>query len=203
MLTREDWLLQIINQLRPIYAAAEVPIPEQIRVSCGWPSRNALGAKSRRMGECWMVEASEDQVNQIFISPLVSDGAKAVRILAHELVHAALPSGTGHKKPFVKACIKVGITDGPPKSVEPGPELQEKINDILFNMDPYPHAALTPKSVDKKQSTRMLKIFCIGDADESPELHEEYVLRGSKKVIEKGLPICPVCKCEMKSDSGE
>lgn len=195
---REEWLLKVIDQLRPIYSAAEVEIPDKIRVSVGWPSKNALSNKSRRMAECWMVEAAEDAVNQIFVSPLISDGTKAARVLAHELIHAALPSGAGHKKPFVTACKKVGLTDGPPKSVEPGPELQEKIDEILKAMDPYPHAALTPKSKEKTQSTRMLKIFCIGDGDESPELHEEYVLRGSRKVIDKGLPICPICKQEMK-----
>lgn len=202
-MTREDWLLQVIDKLRPIYEASEVPIPEKIRVSTGWPSRNALGTKSRRLGECWAVEASEDAVNQIFISPLLATGKEAVRTLAHELVHAALPFGAGHKKPFVAACKKVGITDGPPKSAEPGPELQEKLDAILATMESYPHAALVPKSKDKTQSTRMLKIWCIGDADESPELHEEYVLRGSRKVIDKGLPSCPICKQEMKTDTGE
>lgn len=202
-MTREEWLEQLIDKLRPHYAAAEVPIPDRVRVSFGWPSRNALGAKSRRMGECWVIEAAEDGINQIFLSPLLHDAEKTAGVLAHELVHASLPSGAGHKKPFTKACKKLGITDGPAKSAMTGPELSEKLAAILQGMPPYPHAALVPKTEDKKQSTRMLKIFCIGDGDESPELHEEYVLRGSKKVIAKGLPICPICNCEMKSDADE
>lgn len=202
-MTREEWLEQLIDHLRPHYAAAEVPIPDKVRVSFGWPSRNALGTKSRRMGECWMVETAEDGVNQIFLSPLLTDAKEAAGVLAHELVHAALPTGAGHKKPFAKACKKVGITDGPPKSALPGPEFSEKIAAILQGMEPYPHAALSPKNVDKKQTTRMLKIWCIGDGAESPELHEEYVLRGSKKVLDKGLPICPICEQPMKSDADE
>lgn len=202
-MTREYWLETLIERLRPIYSAAEVPLPEKIRVSFGWPSRNALGAKTRRMGECWMIEAAGDGVNQIFLSPLLNDAVGAARVLAHELVHAALPTGAGHKKPFVKACKKVGIIDGPPKSVEPGPELMEKIEAILEELPEYPHAALTPKTADKKQSARMLKLSCIGDSDESAELHEEYILRGSKKVIERGLPICPICEQSMKSDDAD
>ncbi len=202
-MTREDWLEQLIDKLRPHYAAAEVPIPEKVRVSFGWPSRNALGTKSRRMGECWMVETAEDGVNQIFLSPLLTDSLEAAGVLAHELVHAALPTGAGHKKPFAKACKKVGVTDGPPKSAMPGPELREVLNGILATMDPYPHAALSPKTVEKKQTARMLKISCIGDSSDSGELHEEYILRGSAKVLARGIPECPVCFSAMKSDADE
>lgn len=31
-MTREDWLLTVIDSLRPIYEAAEVPIPDRVRV---------------------------------------------------------------------------------------------------------------------------------------------------------------------------
>lgn len=193
-MTREEWLETLIEKLRPHYAAVEVPIPEKVRVSFGWPSKNALGAKTRRMGECWMVEAAEDGINQIFLSPLMTTAQEASGVLAHELIHAALPTGAGHKGPFKKACKKVGVTDGPAKSALPGPELQEKINEILATMEPYPHVALVPKTVDKKQSTRMLKILCTDSS------HEPYILRGSKKTFDAGIPDCPVCREPMHLD---
>jgi len=203
-MTREEWLESLIEKFRPHYAAAEVEIPEKVRVSFGWPSRNALSNTARRLGECWMVEAAEDGVNQIFLTPLIHDPQEAAGVLAHELVHAALPTGAAHKGPFRKACKALGITEGKPKSAMPGPELREKIAAILQGMPPYPHAALTPKSgADKKQAARMLKLSCIGDGEGSTELHQEYILRGSKKVIVLGLPICPLCNQPMKSDADE
>ena len=202
-MTRETWLEELVEKLRPIYAAAEVPIPEKVRVACGFPSRNALGVKSRRLGEAWMIESTEDAINQIFVTPLISDGSKVAGILAHELVHCCLPTGAGHKKPFISACKKIGLTDGSPKTAMPGPELQETLDRLLADLPPYPNGAITPKSVDKKQSTRLLKLECIGDSEGSAELHEPYILRGSKKVIDRGLPICPICEQTMKSDDAD
>ena len=202
-MNREEWLSTLIEKLRPLYEAVGVPIPEKIRVSCGFPSRNALGGKSRRMAECWMIESTEDAINQIFVTPLISEGAKVAGILAHELVHSALPTGTGHKGAFIKSCKKIGLTDGSPKTAMPGPELQETLDKLLAELPPYPNGAITPKSADKKQTTRLLKLECIGDGEGSAELHEPYILRGSKKVIDRGLPICPICEQTMKSDADE
>lgn len=200
-MNREEWLEKLVEYLRPHYLASEVPIPDRVRVSVGWPSQRGLSEKNRVVGQCWMIESTADAVNQIYISPLLAEGIQAAKTLAHELVHAALPTGSGHKKPFIAACKKAGLTDGPPKSVEPGPELTVKIEAMLAEMPPYPHAAITPKSADKKQTTRMLRLSCTGD--ETDELHEEYILRGTKKVIALGLPICPLCEKEMKTDDAE
>ena len=186
-MTREEWLEKVVDHLRPLYSKAEVPIPEKIRISFGWPSKNALSTKARRIGECWIAECASDTVNQIFISPILDSARDAVGVIAHELVHAALPPEAAHKAPFIKACKKVGLTDGKPKNVMPGPELWREIDDILAHMIPYPHAALTPRTKDKTQTTRMLKIQCTDSS------HEPYILRGSKKVFALGIPNCPIC----------
>jgi hypothetical protein len=36
--TREDWLAQAIAELRPVYSALNHPLPDNIRVACGFPS---------------------------------------------------------------------------------------------------------------------------------------------------------------------
>jgi hypothetical protein len=36
--TREDWLAQAIAELRPVFSALNHPLPDSIRVACGFPS---------------------------------------------------------------------------------------------------------------------------------------------------------------------
>jgi hypothetical protein len=36
--TREDWLAQAIAELRSVFAALNHPLPDQIRVACGFPA---------------------------------------------------------------------------------------------------------------------------------------------------------------------
>ena len=58
--TREQWLAAMVDALRPTFASLGYPLPERIRVSCGWPSKSALSAKSRRIGEAWSARCSAD-----------------------------------------------------------------------------------------------------------------------------------------------
>jgi hypothetical protein len=66
--TREDWLAQAIAELRPVYSALNHPLPDNIRVACGFPSSNARSAKNRAVGEHWSARASADQTHEILIS---------------------------------------------------------------------------------------------------------------------------------------
>jgi hypothetical protein len=56
--TREDWLAQAIAELRPVFSALSHPLPDNIRVACGFPSSNARSAKNRAVGEHWSAKAS-------------------------------------------------------------------------------------------------------------------------------------------------
>jgi hypothetical protein len=71
--TREDWLAQAIAELRSVFAALNHPLPDQIRVACGFPSSNARSAKNRAVGEHWSAKASADQTHEILISPVIDD----------------------------------------------------------------------------------------------------------------------------------
>jgi hypothetical protein len=97
--TREDWLAQAVNELRPVFSALNHPLPDNIRVACGFPSSNARSAKNRAVGEHWSAKASADQTHEILISPVIDDPVRVLGILVHELAHAST-DGDGHKGRF-------------------------------------------------------------------------------------------------------
>lgn len=197
--TREAWLEEVVRQFRGNFETHNLALPPRLHLSCGLPSRGALSETRRTLGECWHSTASTDGVHHIFISPLIEDGLGAAGVLLHELVHACLPPEAKHGPQFKSACGKLGLTSGKPKSASPGPELTKTLEDVILNrLGKYPHAALIPpgRKEGEKGKGRMLKISCENG-------HEPYVLRGSRKVINLGLPLCPVCGDELKTPPEE
>lgn len=197
--TREEWFTEVIRQMRGFFETANLALPAQLHVSCGLPSRGAFSETRQVLGECFHATASTDGVHHIFISPLIEDGLGAAGVLLHELVHASLPPDAKHGPQFKAACGKLGLTSGKPKSASPGPELTKTLEDVILNrLGKYPHAALIPpgKKEGEKGKGRMLKIACANG-------HEEYVLRGSRKVINLGLPLCPLCNNQLTPPEGE
>jgi hypothetical protein len=87
--TREDWLAQAIAELRSVFSALNHPLPDSIRVACGFPSSNARSAKNRAVGEHWSAKASSDNTHEILISPVIDDPVRVLGILVHELAHAS------------------------------------------------------------------------------------------------------------------
>ena len=71
--TREAWLTAGVNALRPHFkgAGADKPgkrgehgytVPDNLRATCGWPSKGALARKNQRIGECWSDSASKGKM---------------------------------------------------------------------------------------------------------------------------------------------
>lgn len=177
-MNREEWLNNLADRLLPWFAENGLTPTGPIRVSCGWPFRSPRKVE----GECWSSKCAEDGSRQIHVSPKHADGMRVARILAHEILHACMPDGTGHKGAFKQGCKTLGL-DGKPTSAEPGPETQaDVLQPILDDLGPYPHSALTPGMEQKKQSTRMLKIECPSCG---------FIARTTAKWIEEiGLPTC-------------
>lgn len=180
-MNREAYLNALTALLRPKFEELKSPLPEHLHISVGFPSRGALSAKKRRIGECWDGCASKDGAQHIFISPLL--GAEdAAHVLVHELAHAALPSGTAHKRPFASLAKKLGL-EGKPTATVAGDELKSELANMLTFLGDYPHAVLSHEALErKKQSTRMKKVTC-------PECG--YTVRTTAKWLEKGNPLCP------------
>lgn len=183
VLYREEWLDRGVRELKKLFKKeCDIEVPE-VRVSVGFPSTRAT-AKNRVVGECWAAEASIDSTAQIFISPTEASSVTVLGILTHELIHAALGAGAGHKAPFQKAARAVGL-EAPWTSTKIGADLFLKLTNVAEELGQYPHSAIAVGArATKKQTTRMLKVVC-------PE-GTGYVVRLTRKWIdEHGAPFCP------------
>ncbi|MCC7065852.1 MAG: transcription elongation protein SprT [Planctomycetes bacterium] len=159
MPSREDWLGRMVDALRPAFAEHGHPLPERIRVSCGWPSRSALSGKAQRIGEAWSQLCSADGAHETFLSPVLADPVDVGAVLVHELVHHAVGVQAGHKGPFRTLALAVGLT-GPMRATTAGAALRVRLHALAEAIGPYPHATLSGGNGKKKQSTRMLKVTC-------------------------------------------
>src|SRR5688572_6260631 len=105
---RQIWLEAGVEALRVRFADVGYTVPRAVRVSIGWPK----GGR-KRIGECWSDTASSDKHHEIFISPQLGERAMGTRILgvlAHELAHAVVGIPAGHKAPFKKCALAIGLT---------------------------------------------------------------------------------------------
>jgi hypothetical protein len=71
--------------------------------------------------------------------------------------------------------------EGKPTATHAGEELEAHLRSVVEGLDPYPHAALSLGTEEKKQTTRLLKIECPGCG---------YVCRTTAKWLAEGIPTC-------------
>jgi len=182
--TREEWLEAAVILLQPLYTVKAKPV----RVGVGFPVGKRT-ANAKTIGQCHY--AAVDGVPQIFIHPEIVDPIRVLDILAHELIHAYLPVGAGHKALFGAQAKEIGLA-GPNTATTAGPDLVPLLKRIATTLGKYPHAALTwDQAKGKTQTTRMLKASCEYTQHHADEA--EYIVRISRQQAERGLPICPCC----------
>jgi len=177
--TRETWLNDLAERLNDS-VFSEKPLTKY-RVTCGWPSRKALSTKNRTLGQCFNPTCSDDSTTELIVSMVVEDTMRVADILAHEMIHGIVGTECGHKGPFRKLALQIGLT-GKMTATSAGPEFIAVVEPILKALGPYPHAKLDHSSLPK-QSTRLIKCEC-----------EEcgYNVRITRKWLsEVGAPHCP------------
>ena len=183
--TREEWLFALALAMKPeIEERAGLTLPP-FRVTCGFPSKGGMmGGRTRVRGQCWRAEASDDGHAEIFISPVEDEIGTVAPILAHEMVHAALPDA-GHNRTFQAAVRALGH-DSPYTTAVATPAFWAWAQLLIDALPPYPHRklnAMKPVAAKKKQPTRYLKCWC-------PECG--YTVRTTRKWLdEAGPPHCP------------
>lgn len=175
---REDWLQQAVIELRPIFEANGFPLPDRIRVTCGFPSSKARSFH-RAIGEHWSPSASSDNTHEILISPVVDDATEAFAILCHELSHAAT-NGDGHRGRFPECVRKVWL-EGKPTETVAGDTFKVNFASVIDSLGEYPHKRLNINAERKVQGTRMLKAVCPACG---------YTIRLTSKWSQLGLPYC-------------
>lgn len=188
MNTRESWLTAGIDALRPIFTAAGYTIPDNVRVTCGFPSKSALAAKNRRIGECWGEDASAGKMFEIFISPMLAEPSRVLDVLAHELVHATVGLAAKHGRAFKQCAVSIGL-EGKMTATHAGEKLAAALATIVGNLGAYPHQELKHMTTgQKKQGTRLLKAECVCCG---------YTVRLARKWLEMaGAPLCPLTGCD-------
>ena len=181
-MVREDWFCRLKELLSNSFEVLGFPIPESIRISCGWPSQKALSRRDKAIGECWSPSCSKDHTVEIFISPFIDDPVEAGAILLHELVHAAVGNEHGHRGPFKHLAVSLGLS-GKMTATVASTSLKDRLNVLITQIGEYPHKMLDFELLDKrkKEGTRLLKVVC-------PSC--KYTVRTTQKWLNIGLPTC-------------
>jgi hypothetical protein len=206
---REQWLTSAVDKLRPLFKHHKLDIPENVVVSCGWPSKGGAGQNNPVMGEAWDASATLNLVPQIFISPRVSEPIKVLEILVHESLHQALPSGEKHGPRFKNAMKDLGL-EGKATATAAGADLLARLEPIAAELGDYPnsaiHVEMKPAAKSGQKST--FKCFCAHkrDCDKKCQLLDknvgkDYAVSVGKKNLDLGMPICPCGeKMELEPD---
>lgn len=151
---RQHWLVHVVDALRTKFAEAGYTVPQNLRVSIGWPKR---AASCGAIGECWSTTASSDQHAELFVSPVLTEGCRIVDVLAHELVHATVGTEAGHRKPFKQCALKIGL-EGPMRATRASPEFTAWAETLFKRIGLYPAGYLVD---GPKQGTRAIKCECL------------------------------------------
>lgn len=187
--TREEWLTAAVEYLYiHVFEPAEIYLPV-VRISVGWPGVG--GRKDNIAGTCHNRNSDADRINQIFISPMMSDVDQILATLGHELIHAVDDGKSGHRGDFAKMMRRVGF-HGKMTTSDPTDRLAAVLSGIAVALGAYPHSKLALPNDDngrgmdapKRQGTRMLKSSCIAESG--------YTVRLTRMWIDAyGCPICP------------
>lgn len=182
-LARQQWLEAITKDLRAHFTRAGHSVPDNVRVSIGWPhgARNAKAGGSETIGQCWFDAASTDKHFELFISPKLSDSVEIIATNAHELVHVVAGPKAKHGAAFKRVAESIGL-EGKMTATVAGPAMREVAARIIAKRGEYPAGALRVMRNPFKQSTRLIKCSC----DDCG-----YVARTTRKWIEeRGAPYC-------------
>jgi hypothetical protein len=180
-LVRHEWLEAAVRLLRPRFDAAGYQVPDNVRVSIGFPNYTAF---RHCIGQAWSDSSSSDRRFEVFISPELGTAeqtSKIIGVAAHELVHCTVGTAAGHRTPFKLCAIAIGLK-GPMTATSESPEFIEWVNDVVVpRIGPYPAGRITWQH--KKQTTRLVKCECITC---------QYPVRTTRIWIDQhGTPHCP------------
>jgi len=174
---REEWLMQAVEQIKPIFERMGYQVPP-VKVSVGFPSS---GSKGRHLGQCWSTKSSADSMNQIFIAPHLPTPIEVIDTLVHELVHALDDCQSGHGENFKRIAKDIGLK-GPMRSAGAGEELMRDLVKIADLLGHFPHGRLNIPIAPSNAGVKRPGARC------STCGYEVVML---KKCLDVGPPLCP------------
>lgn len=208
---REAWLMDAVTEIKGLFRQAGYPQADTttVAISTGFPQGNVR----KIIGQCHHAD-NNGGIAHIYINPTQDDTMRVLEIVAHEFDHAM--GHKGHTGEFRKAALAVGLVGTGGKtghgftSTDIGEDAKGTFEDIANKLGTYPHTKVNLAAGGiKKQTTRMLKVACVGKDVEDEETGESehvpcevgedgevYTIRMSKKWAEIGMPTCP-CGGEM------
>lgn len=175
--TREGWLQEAAEKMRPWLAEQGYEAPVRVKVSVGFPKYGA----PRAIGQCWDPKnavVQDDAAAHIFICPTIAEAPRVADVLLHELIHAVVGCECGHRGLFKKAALSVGLAGKMTATyAEEGSELHRKILALVDELGPYPHEPLKkPARITKVRPWVRLK--SVNDEKYtvviSPQNHDEH-----------------------------
>lgn len=194
--TREEWLNRATVHLTELFELNDLKVPIT-KISCGWPTKGAVSKRQRTLGQCFTKACSSAGVNEIFISPILSDSIRVLDVLTHELCHAVDNCVSAHGAGFKRMANCMGL-EGKATATHAGDALKATFKRLITDeLGDYPHQALDVSKGEKKQGTRLLKAVC-------PDCG--YTIRLTKKWVDQGLPLCPIDGADFmleKKEEGE
>jgi hypothetical protein len=159
--TREEWLEMMKDELtNKVFEPAGYTVPTNIRVTCGFPSKNALSKKNKRIGEIWSAGASAGKMMEILIHPQESDSVSVGAILAHEMTHGVIGVQDGHKRTTFGKCARAIDLQGALTATCAGEKLTKTLEQLIEKIGKYPHATLYATTRERKDHCRYIKIIC-------------------------------------------
>jgi len=161
--TREEWLMRATALiLTHVKNAGGYAPTGDVRVSVA-PINVGRGNKEV-MGRCYHASASEGGYREIFISADLIDTRVILGVLTHEIGHAVLKDGVGHRAPFKKFCEAVGFDFEKAEFACDGVIWWKWASKIAADLGNIPHKRLDARAKaqgeKKKQPTRLLLLEC-------------------------------------------
>ena len=157
-MNREVWLNKAVKHIRADFKKAGSPLPSNVRVAAGMMSG---GRRSNAIGECWGSDASADAGREIWVRPDQTDSVSVLGTLVHELCHAALPDGTGHKAAFATLGKAMLLSGKPTQMGHGSEEFSARWAKFVASNGEYPQPKFLGMQTKKKQTTRMVKVECV------------------------------------------
>lgn len=160
--TREEWLMRATAAILSHVASLGYTPTGDVRVSIA-PINVGRGDK-QVLGRCYHASASEGGYREIFISADLTNTRVILGTLTHEIGHAVLKDGVGHRKPFGDFCRKVGFEFEKAEFAMDGGDWWHWCGRIADELGTIPHRKLDARAKaqgeKKKQNTRLLLLEC-------------------------------------------